>query len=166
MTLGQIEQEIAAMPDPLDVPPRQLDQYQTRRAMLQARAQTIRLAESTLADVNPEIAKLTKWHEHLMTWRTTLCDRLMACPPHKQSGLKLSLLRVDRGLDLMSDLLPANLPLDDLMREAGYVPKDPAARARGDAWLGSLPYVEHRLSELVTRRDDTQARLDAALHDG
>jgi hypothetical protein len=35
----------------------------------------------------------------------------------------LSIVRIDRGLDFMNEMLPANLPLDGLMREAGYVPQ-------------------------------------------
>jgi len=165
MTLEQLEQELAALPDPLDIPPRQVEQYETRRSMLRARAQTIRVATGTLADVEPRLLELEKWHGHLVSWRKTLCNQLLACLPHQQYALKLSILRIDRGLDLMGEGFPSNLPLDDLMRDAGYVPSSPVARANGEAWLGSMPRVEERLKELRRQRDDAQARLDAALRD-
>jgi len=165
MTKEQIDQELAALPDPLDIPPRQLDQYETRRSMLRARAETIRRAESTLTDVDPQIAALTKWLGHLVSWRKTLCDRLLVCPPQKQNALKLSVMRIDRDLDLMGEMLPGRLPLDELMAEAGYVPSSPVARANGQAWFGCMPYVEERLKELQARHDDAQGRLDSALRD-
>jgi hypothetical protein len=160
-TIEQLEHALAALPDPLDVPPRQFDEVETRRSALRACIYTIRSAKSELADVDPQLAAFTKWHDHLVSWRKTLCDQLVACPPQARIGIELSIKRIDRGLDLMGELLPGNLPLDDLMRDAGYVPRDAVARAHGEAWLGTLPYVEQRLAELQRRRDDTQARLNA-----
>jgi hypothetical protein len=115
--------------------------------------------------VDPQIAALTKWLGRLVSWRKTLWDRLLVCPPQMQNALTLSIARIDRDLDFMGECLPAHLPLDDLLAEAGYVPSSPMARANGEAWLGCLPYVEDRLKELQARHDDAQGRLDAALRD-
>mgnify|MGYP001591526214 CR=1 FL=1 len=177
MTLDQLQAELAALLDPLDIPrswiTRQLNDYEERRRILSARIAAYRAATSTLAEVDPQIAPLKKWHGHQVAWRKTLCDRLLALPARLrdpvqlalQQSLRLSIIRIDRGLDFMNDMLPANLPLDDLMREAGYVPRDPVARAHGEAWFGCLPDVERRLRDLQKRRDAAQADLDDALRD-
>jgi hypothetical protein len=162
-TIEQLCAERASMPDPLDVPPRQLADYEAKADTLDARILTIQIAQSILAEVDPLLATYTKWRDHLVSWRKTLCDELLACPAIKQRGLELSIQRIDWGLDFVNEMLPANLPLDDLMREAGYVPRDAVARANGEAWLGSMPAVEERLKALQARHDDARERLDAAL---
>ena len=42
---------------------------------------------------------------------------------------------------------------------------DLVARASGDAWFGSIPYVTQRLADLQQRHADAQAGLDWALLD-
>jgi len=102
------------------------------------------------AEVEPQIATLTAWRDHLIAWRQILCDQLLALPRHDagEQGLRLSIVRIDFGLDGIDDtLLPSSIPLDELMRAAGYVP-------RGPAWLGTLPETERKLRELTQRRDE------------
>src|SRR5512139_3243337 len=101
MTLKQLEAQLAEMPDRLDVPLRQLDDYDAKRSALQARIRTRRSTEATLAELNPQIATLTKWRDHLVSWRKTLCDQLLTCPSQARVGYELSITRIDRGLDLM-----------------------------------------------------------------
>ena len=168
MTLDQLQLELAALPDPLDIPPRRSEEYETRRSVLRARIETIRRASATLADVGPEIATLTGWHDFLDASRETLCAQLLALASgdQRQHGVKLSIMQIDRGLDFRNEGYPASLPLDDLLSAAGYASsRGTLARTCGEAWRGSLPEVEHRLAELQARRDDAQRRLDAALRD-
>jgi hypothetical protein len=175
-TLDQIVRQLAALPDEQDIPlswtRRQLDDLRQKRCVLDARLTTARRATSTLAEVGPQIATLTKWRDHLAAWRATLCDRLVAlAPAHtapefgQRQTLELSITRIDQGLDLgpSGNCAYGHLPLDDLMRDAGYVPRDLVARAQGEAWLGCMPDVERRIAELQKRHDDAQARLTEAL---
>lgn len=164
-TLEQLIAERAAMPDPFDLSPRQYPDFEAKRSALDGRINTSRHSATTLAEVDPLIAMYTKWRDHLVAWRKTLSEQLATCPPIKQQSLKLSIQRIDWGLDLMGQALPASLPLDVLMAEAGYVPRDQVARANGDAWLGTLPEVEERLKRLQQRHDDATARLNDALLD-
>jgi hypothetical protein len=167
--LEQLNQQLAALPDPLDVPPRQYIDVETKRSRLLAQIQTIGMAQATLADVDPKVAELEKWRDHLVSWRKALCDELLACPRTEAGRLRcleLSVIRIDRGLDFMNEAYPARLPVDDLMAAAGYVPHDAVARAHGDAWLGPMPSVEQRLRELHARQADARTRLHAALGDG
>jgi len=136
-----------------------------RRQTLLARLGMAGLAIDILADINPELEALTKWHAHLVEWRQILSDRLLAGAPNAMQGLAWSIKRIDHDLDFLNEGFPANMPIDDLMREAGYVPRDSVSRAHGDAWLGPLPKVESRLVELQKRRDQAQADLDEALRD-
>jgi hypothetical protein len=140
-----------------------------------ALVQTIRAARITLAEVAPKIAFDTRWRDFLVAARQTCCDGLLACPPRARTDMEratqekweFSIKRIDRGLNLGTngECHYANLPLDDLMRDAGYVPRDLVSRAQGDAWYGTLPTVERRLKELIAKRDDAQTRLDRALAD-
>jgi hypothetical protein len=173
--LNRLEQERAAMLDPLDIPGswtrRELYAYEDRRSRLTSLVARARAAVLTLAKVEPQWGTLTNWRDHLVDWRARLSDELLADEPRNTdpkaqvriNGLKLSIIRIDRGLDLVHDMLPANLRLDDLMREAGYIPHDAVARAHGEAWHGSLPDVQARLKELERRRADAWAVLSAAV---
>jgi hypothetical protein len=172
-TLEEVETELASMLDPLDIPgnwtPRERDAYETKRAVLDARIRTVRMSKDILAQVEPRIAFDTKWRDHLREWLAILGERLLALGDARTDidrarviALKLSIMRIHRGLNF-NEMLPGHLPLDDLLHEAGFVPRDAVARANGDAWYGTLPVVEQRLAELTARRDDAQTRLDAAL---
>jgi hypothetical protein len=175
-TLEQIVRQLAALPDEQDVPlswtRRQLDDLRQKRGVLEGRLATARKAVSTLAEVAPQIASLTKWRDLLVAWRKTLNDELLALPPARtgpalgrRQTLELSIARIDQDLDLgpSGNCVYANLPLDDLMREAGYAARDLLARARGENWLCCMPDAERRIAELQQRRDDAQQRLTEAL---
>jgi hypothetical protein len=173
---AQLRSASAKLLDPMDIPlswtRRQLEDYETKRAVLVAQLQTVGLAQYALRKVEPKIATLTKWRDHLVAWQKELAAQLEAHPaeqalhPHEMAmreKLQLSLKRIRVGMDLRSpesECMYANLPLDDLMRDAGYVPRDLVARAEGDAWHGSLSYVEPMLSELIAQRDDAVVRLN------
>ena len=131
------------MPDPRDVPNSyraQEDDGRKRSSLLNA-LQTIRLSRATLAEVEPQIATYERWHTHLVTWRQTLLTTLEATPANdaRTYGLELSIRRIDVGLNLQDEAYPAHLPLDTLMHEAGYIPRDAITRANGEAWYGTLP---------------------------
>jgi hypothetical protein len=134
-----------------------------RGQTFRARLTQANLALDRLAEIEPELAAFEKWHGHLIEWRQILSDRLLTGAVTAMQGLTLSIKRIDRDLDFMNEAFPANMPLDDLMREAGYVPRDSVARAAGDAWLGSIPRAELRLAELRQQRDQAQRQLDQAL---
>lgn len=129
---------------------------------LRARLFQANLAIDHLAEIEPELAAYEKWYGHLTEWRQILTDQLLVGASNTRQALTWSIKRIDQDLDLLNEGYPA-LPLDDLMREAGYVPRDPVARAHGDAWLGSMPRVQLRLAELRKRRDEAQHELDLAL---
>ena len=64
------------------------------------------------------LADLIAWRDHLVSWRKTLCERLL-----------------DRHIAVSA----GSLPLHDLMRADGYDPSE---------WLGSLNTVEKLLKEM------------------
>jgi len=175
-TLEQMVRELAALPAETDVPlswtQRQLDDLRQQQGTLMNRIQVAHRSVGILAEVDPQIAALIKWRDHLVRWRQLLCDRLAALPPPRtgpelgeRQKLEMSIQRIDYGLDLgpAGSCMYGNIPLDDLMREAGYVPRDAVARADGEAWFGTLPSAEWRLKELQARHDDAKCRLDEAL---
>lgn len=124
--------------------------------------QAVLAANAAIAELDPQIASAQDWRRYLRKWRKKLGDELLALPPRdpRQHGYRLSITRIDRGLDFVNELLPARLPLDDLMAADGFVPHDAHTRARGDAWFGTMPEVEHRIAFLQKKRDEVQARLD------
>jgi hypothetical protein len=175
MSLEQLEQDLAGMLSPLDIPRswsfRELNEYETRRAVLTVRIRTIRSCTTTLAEVDPQLRTLTTWRDHLTTWRKTLLDRLEALPPARtgpelgaQQNLKRSILQIDRGLDFRNGAFPVNLPLDDLMRADGLEsPRGTLVSTCGEAWRGSMPLVEQRLAQLQQQHNDAQQQLDDAM---
>lgn len=175
--LASLRSQLAEMLDPLDFPrswtQRQVIEYEERRRWFTARENVAYNAMPVIAECEPKIVVYTRWRDHQIVWRGQLSERLVAIPTDThdraelglQRLLRLSIARIDRNLDFMNDILPAHLPLDDLMAEAGYVPRDLIARAAGEAWLGCLPEVEHRLAQLIARRDAAQRQLDDALRD-
>jgi hypothetical protein len=171
-TLAQLTRDLAALGDPGDVLLTYNAQarFAREQSWLQGRISTLRASVRTLAEVEPQIATLTTWRDHLIEWRRILSEELAALPVSnapplfaRYQALTWSLQRIDRGLDFMNELLPANLPLDDLMRASGYIPRDLVARAHGECWLGTLPQTEHRLTALIARRDDAQTRLEQVI---
>ena len=170
ITLDRLKSEYAELLSPLDMPAmslREMEAYETKRSMLHNRIRVIQESTRTLAEVAPELESLTTWHGHLVNLRQKLCDKLEVCPPRdpQLSGLRLSVLQIDRGLDFRNQAFPARLPLDDLMAEVGISTTGTLAETCGAYWRGSLPGVEQRLRELQSRLDDAQVRLDAALKD-
>jgi len=166
-TLAELQQALTDLGDPGDVllTYNAQAEFARKQSILMNAQRVIRESRSILAEVEPLIATLTTWRDHLVTWRQTLEEQLAATGPQdrRRYGLELSVERIDRGLDLVNEAYPANIVLDDLMREAGYQPRDLVARANGECWLGTLAYTEQRLRELRPRRDDARDRLDAVL---
>jgi len=166
MTVVEMQAELAAMLDPQDIPrswtPRELEAYETRRRTLQSYIRIIQNATAKLAEHEPEIAALTLWRDHMVAWRQTLGDRLLASPQRPGTraaedivlGLKLSIQAIDRNLDWDGVVMPTHFPLHELMRQAGYETGYP-----GPSWRGCLPAAERRLAELQKRRDDAQHQL-------
>jgi len=171
MTLKQLQSEFDARLKPQDYPLSmtiaQANAYEEESRVLWARLTAARSAASTLADVEPRLATLETWQAHLIDWRQKLCDKLEVCPPRdpQLSGLRLSVLQIDRGLDFRNEAFPARLPLDDLMAESGISTTGTLAETCAAHWRGSLPAVGQRLRELQSLRDDAQVRLDRALND-
>jgi len=170
MTLEQLQTERAALPEPaVDL--------RLKAHILDARITAARNETSTLAELDPKIADLTTWRDHLIAWRETLCAALLGCPQRPRTdhdagvlqNLKLSIMTVDRGRGVFdgSGYALETLRLGALIREAGYVEAPPVeGQAVGRLpWFGSLPEVEQRLHDLQKRRDEAQARLDATLRD-
>jgi hypothetical protein len=96
-----------------------------------------------------------RWRNHVVGWRETLCMRLMESPQAPSGArwaLEVSIKAIDKGMTILDDSMCDNLPLDELMREAGY------DREAGRA-LGCLPEVRERIAFLSQRLD--QARRGA-----
>lgn len=171
--LARLECDLAALPGE-DTFQRQLDANRTARAVLEAQLQTIRTTRVALANLAPRIAAETEWRDHLVDWRKTLCDELLALPLRirdertlgVQQNLKLSILKIDSDAEVAPWTLET-LKLGQLMREAGYVegPRIENQACGALPWYGSLPDVERRLQTLQQQRDAEQARLDESLLD-
>src|SRR5260221_9010161 len=173
--LAALERQLAARPGDEEYE-RHLDALRQKRETLSLRIQTIRSATSLLASVEPRIAAEIEWRNHLLDWRKTLCDELLAFPPRirddrelgSQQSVKLSIITIDRGHvseDTGSCL--ETLRLGHLMRAAGYVegPKIENQVCGRLPWFGAMPEVERRIQELQQQRDGAQARLDEAVLD-
>jgi hypothetical protein len=149
MTLKELQTGRASVMNSLDVPrtwrQREVDAYETRRSNLRGRIHAAGLAMRTLAEKDPQMPGLAKWMNHLVKWRKVLEKELDQIYDPRADGpllgrinaLKLSIKRIDVGLDFRNELLPANLPLDDLMAKDGYMTRDD--------WYGSLPGLEHQI---------------------
>jgi hypothetical protein len=158
----------------------ELDRLQAELASLNARAQreqllmvrisAIRGAKDTLAELEPKIAELTRWRDYLMAWRADLCARLLACPEQqrgrpgmdREDQLKLSISNIDHGCESHGYLVILGQPLADLMRAAGYVPRE-GELSVWSGGFGSLVATNDRLEVLQRQRDAAQAVLDASI---
>jgi hypothetical protein len=174
--LAQLEDELAARKNPLDLTLREADAYLAQTEMISARIYTLRSAPLTLAEVDHKIASDTEWSDFLTTARKTLCDELLALPARirtdrdlgKQQNLKLSIITIDRGRVSADDGRELEtLRLGQLMRVAGFLegPKIENQICGRLPWFGSLPEVERRLKGLQQQRTEAQARLTEALLD-
>ena len=174
MTLDQLVKDLDAMTAPNEIPlswtKRELDAYETQRQLLQRRILIARNASAALAELDPKIAMVTKWRDHLVTWRQSLCEQLLAASPRSGrtvdwvQGLKMSISNIDRGCEYWNSMASVGPQLAELMRAAGYKPTD----GSNDIWtagFGSLRVTEQRLAELQKRRAETKQQLDAVLCD-
>jgi hypothetical protein len=166
MTIEHLEAELNALPDERDIAtPRQRDELWQRRQTLTAHINHIRLNMATVERTAPLLEAKKRWREHLVAWRQELTERLIKLTPRDPQFqlVRLSLVRIDTGLDFMQEVLPGHLPIDDLLHAAGFVPQDAFARAKGDAWFGSLVQVEREIRELKKRHDDAKSEVEASL---
>ena len=170
MTLEQLQTELDALLDPMDVPgtPRERETYESTRRDLAARIRTVRSAQETLTEVTPLIAEFTKWQADLTGWRKALADELLALHHNdvRQHTLRISIQMIDRGRRVAegSGYDVENSRLGQLMVESGYVASPSVDGAIPQLpWAGSLPVIEQRLRELTRRRDEAQRQLDAIL---
>jgi hypothetical protein len=162
--VARLEQEVRDLGDPHTLTSyRAQEEHAAQESALKGRLRTIRIAVKTITELDPQIEALSTWRDYLITWRAQFVDQLKTATPRQINGLQLSIRRIDVGLDLMRELFPARLPLDDRMAECGYTPQDAAARACGDAWIGTLSYTEARLKDLCAQRDEERDRLARAL---
>ena len=170
--LADLRRQHAALGEPGDVlnTDNAHARYWGRRSALEGCMRVLDASRRTLAEVEPQIAEQEAWLEFLTRSRQTLGDDLAAIDPAardnktlgRADALKLSIRQIDRGIDFRNELCPVWLPLDDLLREAGYQDAGTLASTVGAAWRGSLPRVNHRLAELRKRRDQTRGALNAA----
>lgn len=175
LALADIERQLAALPSEENLE-RQLAQLRQQRETLSTRMKTIRSVTSALAHLEPELATEIKWRDHLVGWRQTLCDELLAFPSRirddrewgRKQSVQLSIMAIDQGR--FSDeggWSLETLRLGHLMREAGYVegPKIENQTHGRLPWFGSVPEVERRIADLQTRLASAEAALDEALMD-
>jgi hypothetical protein len=177
----ELQTELASMLDPLDLPgdwtQRQRNDYEGKRAALQAKIReaearaTARMqAAMTWASLEQEISAATTWRTFLTTTRQTLCDELLAIRGRTredrdlQDNLKLSIISIDKGLQSLDGaacFTLRSIRLGELLIAGGYLPTDQAQHRQfgGLPWRGSLPQVERELVLLTKQRDAASARL-------
>ena len=172
-TLAEIDRELSAMLDPLDIPqswtPRELNQYEGRRSLLNARRHEIHSHWPDYLANATAIASLTAWRDHLLSWRQRLQDELAVLPVPRtpielgrKQNLELSIKTIERGQD-QRDL--ETLRLAVLMQESGFVviPSTEPGRGGRLPWVGSLAAVDARLADLAERQRHREHRLVHAL---
>src|SRR5688572_12697598 len=118
MTVGDMQGELAAMLDPLDIPrswtTRELDAYETRRRVLAANIRSATLAETDIAELTPQVALLSAWCGQAREWLTTFEERLAACPErpatraeeYERLGLDISIRCLRHGFDFANSTYP------------------------------------------------------------
>ena len=132
------------------------------------------MSASRLASASPIVSG-----SHLTTWRSTLCEEVLALPPRAHTGydvglrtnLTLSIRAIDFGLGVVIDsgYDLTTLRLGQLMVASGFDVKDadPSRNFMGTLpWFGSLKDVEQRLATCAKRRGEAHLALaDALLSD-
>jgi hypothetical protein len=158
--LADIDARLAELGDPADVlnTPRAQAEFAAQQSTLRNRASVIRNQRDLLAEIEPQVDRFSRFVDLQREWLTASAEKIAALAPGDRSryGWQLSVRWIERGLDFEHEALPARLPVEDLMRDAGY--------ARAD-WLGPLPYCEARLRELQARAADARLRLQWVLAD-
>lgn len=165
--LARLEQAHAAAPheDDAGAPNEQQRRWQDG----QTRMKHIRLVRSDIAaikEADAQLPQLEQWLSFLVFARQTLCDEYLACDRRspKRDTLELSIRQIDRGLPFSLEMLPVRLPLDDLLRVAGYQSvNDTLVSTSGRGWRGCLPEVERKVAALIKQREHAERRLADAL---
>jgi hypothetical protein len=181
VTLASLQQELASMLSPLDIPGdwslRQRDDYERQRSELRGRIQTADMSVHTIRKRAPQLQDAAEWLTHLQSWRTLVVDELLAMPNRvytpqdigRRESLSLSLTCIDRGVQHIvgTGLSLETLRLGQLMKDSGYTECPPSPdRVWGCLpWNGSMPETEQRVRELMAEVTDAEARLDLALLD-
>lgn len=164
--LQRLDRALADAPHEDDAgAPNEQQRLGQRRQQLRNAVMMFKLAIPTREETESAIPPLEKWLDDLNTMRETLCDELKACPPQspKMLGLKLSITMIDRGLNFRSELHPDKLPIDDLLKAAGYDMGGTLALTCAARWPGSLMDTERKLKALRKRHDDAARELRNAL---
>lgn len=136
-----------------------------RRRTLTKHIGIFQSAIGAIVEADAQLPQLEPWRDFLVTARQTLCDELIACGRGPQrNGLELSIQQIDRGLPFSMEMLPQHLPLDDLLRVAGYQTTDSTlVNTSGKGWRGSLLDVERKIAALTKQREHAQSKLANAL---
>jgi hypothetical protein len=173
--LANLLQQLAALGDVRDVvqTERELEAFYGKRAALDARIFTLRNAPNDIEKLDPQIAAIKKWCDHLTAWRTEFTKRIAALPASADSrtraqeqevaGLTAAIKNIDFGCRYSNEWAVIAGPLRERIM-AAYTPTWDMPTL--DPWAvgyGPLPTAQQRLAELTKRRDEAQARLDAAL---
>jgi hypothetical protein len=172
MTIQELEQRYAALPDVCDVPNTPYLQEETwqRRQTMGRRINVARTASEHIAKLDPVMSELKKQLDVLAGIRERHAQELLNTPkgsrdPFVQArvaALKVGIQMVD-GLYPHDECYPTQLPLLTELRAAGYAPL-PYGRPLS-ALYGPLPSIEWRLAELTKQRDAAQRDLDMVLRD-
>ncbi|HLG58254.1 MAG TPA: hypothetical protein VI485_23115 [Vicinamibacterales bacterium] len=173
--LVELQKELDAMLDPLDVPrswsDRELNAYEEKRALLRQRVNTLSNEGPLLLSLETQLREATVWKDRLVEWQGKLQKELESLPRHQHQTHSQNLL-LSIGVVLGSKKRPEDyaymietLRLGALMRLSGFT--ESAARS-GEVmgrlpWLGSLGEVENRIKDLTPRRDTAKRRIDEAL---
>jgi hypothetical protein len=178
-TANDLERQFVALPGDEDLQ-QQLAARQRKRDELISRVVALRSDATTVTSLEPRIAAEIVWRDHLIEWRRTLEHEQLAFPARiydhddrelgRQRSVKLSIQAIDQGIvshDAGWSL--ETLRLGQLMRDSGFKQAPPEPNTNQSAgplpWLGALPDVERRITDLQARQAQAQTRLDDALMD-
>lgn len=165
-TVAQLDRALAEAPHEDDAgAPNEQQRRWERRQQLSKLSNLCKTRGAAVREAEAQLRKLEPWQADVSVMRQTLADELMACDPRspKRYGLELSIRQIDRGLPFNTEMLPARLPLDDLLLAAGYQTGGTLVETCGAGWLGCLPDVEKKCAALRRQRDAAQHALTTAL---
>jgi hypothetical protein len=171
--LADVQRQLAALRDGSDLrSEHERETYWHTFNTLDRRRMTIRDTVPEIAKLDPQIAAVTVWIDHLQAWRKEFVDRLATLPhtgkqeqEQERSALTLAVDNIDNGCAYAYGVAMVAGPLREKI-EAHYTPT--WSMQTLDRWAvghGCLGHAQALLAELQRKRDALQSQLDAALQE-
>jgi hypothetical protein len=178
-TLDDIRAKLAAIPDPDTTPglsPAQARELDRQRRLWDGVLANVTNLVPMLAERDAQIAEQESWRDLLLAFRKETADvivKLLAekaalTDRHEQRriderllALTASIRAVDRGIEYVGPHAMLPTPLNEWLLAHGVTPKP----GQTNVWngRGSIAQTQQRLLELRDKRNELQARIDAAL---